>query len=319
MTDRRLLSASAAFLAAAGIAAGVVGTAPAATAQSEFYVSPDTQAAAWVEENPDDERAAAIRDNIANVAQGTWFTEHNPDAVQADVDTVVSAAASEQAIPILVVYNMPNRDCGGASGGGAPDHAAYRQWIDQVAAGLADRPATIVLEPDVLALMSDCMDEAEQAEVMASMAYAGQALRAGSAEARVYFDAAHSAWLAPDEMAARLVESDIANSASGIATNTSNYRTTEDEVAFAKATIDATGVDGLGAVIDTSRNGNGPAPDGEWCDPDGRAIGTPTTSDTGDPVIDAFLWVKLPGEADGCAAAAGQFDPDLAYALATNG
>jgi endoglucanase len=35
------------------------------------------------------------------------------------------------------------------------------------------------------------------------------------------------------------------------------------------------------------------------------------------PSVAAYLWIKLPGEADGCAAGAGQFVPDLAYALAT--
>ena len=46
-------------------------------------------------------------------------------------------------------------------------------------------------------------------------------------------------------------------------------------------------------------------------------VATPTLA-TGEPTVAAYLWVKLPGEADGCAGAAGQFLPDLAYALATN-
>ncbi|MBY8853328.1 cellulose binding domain-containing protein, partial [Saccharothrix sp. MB29] len=37
---------------------------------------------------------------------------------------------------------------------------------------------------------------------------------------------------------------------------------------------------------------------------------------TGDAQIAAFLWVKLPGEADGCIAQAGQFVPQRAYELA---
>src|SRR5690606_12633437 len=132
-------------------------------------------------------------------------------------------------IPILVVYNIPNRDCSGASSGGAPDHNSYRQWVDQVAAGLNGRPATIIVEPDVLALMGTCMDQSQQAEVMQSMAYAGKALRAGSSQAKVYFDAAHSTWMNPADMAALLNGADIANSAHGISTNVSNYNWTENE------------------------------------------------------------------------------------------
>uniref|UniRef100_UPI000D724C91 Glycoside hydrolase family 6 n=1 Tax=metagenome TaxID=256318 RepID=UPI000D724C91 len=285
-------------------------------ADSAFYVDPDTGAARWVAANPGDPRAAVIRDRIASVPQGRWFTQNNPGTVRGQVDAFVGAAAAAGKIPILVVYNIPNRDCSGASSGGMPNHTAYRQWIDEVAAGLAGRPAAIILEPDVLALMTSCMNESQQAETRASMAYAGKRLKAGSSQAKVYFDAGHSAWLAPSEMAARLVAADIANSADGISVNVSNYRTTAESVNYAKAVVAATGAPHLKIVVDTSRNGNGPAPDSEWCDPPGRAIGTPSTTDTGDPAVDAFLWIKLPGEADGCIAPAGQFVPQRAYELA---
>ncbi len=214
-----------------------------------------------------------------------------------------------------MVYNVPNRDCGGPSGGGAPSHAAYRAWVDEVAAGLAGRPATIVLEPDVLPLMSTCQNTDQQNQTKASMAYAGKKLKSGSAGAKVYFDIGHSAWLAPAEAANRLRGADISNSADGISTNVSNYRSTSDEVNFAKNVLNAVGDGRLKAVVDTSRNGNGPA-GSEWCDPPGRAIGTPSTANTGDSKIDAFLWVKLPGESDGCIAPAGQFVPQRAYDLA---
>ncbi|MBV2364002.1 glycoside hydrolase family 6 protein [Streptomonospora nanhaiensis] len=307
---RSLLSAG--ILAAAALAAA---PAPASAAESAFYVNPDTAAARWVRDNPNDPRADVIANRIADVPQGTWFTQYNPGEVRGEVDALVGAAEAAGKIPILVVYNIPNRDCSNHSGGGAPSHAAYRDWVDEVAAGLEGRPATVVLEPDVLSLMSNCMDQAAQNEVMASMAYAGKALMAGSDQARVYFDAGHSGWHSPGTIAARLNGADIADSAHGISTNVSNYNWTADEVRYAEQVIAATGHSGLRAVVDTSRNGNGPA-GSEWCDPAGRAIGTPSTTETGNSRIDAFLWVKLPGEADGCIAGAGQFVPQRAYDLA---
>jgi endoglucanase len=64
-------------------------------------------------------------------------------------------------------------------------------------------------------------------------------------------------------------------------------------------------VGGKHFIIDTGRNGNGP-PTGfakkderNWCNPDGRALGTPPTTNTGDPLCDAFFWLKPPGESDG--------------------
>ncbi|WBB81481.1 glycoside hydrolase family 6 protein [Micromonospora sp. WMMD882] len=308
-------AATAAFAAAATVGVGALRPPAAAAADSAFYVDPQTSAARWVAANPGDSRAAVIRDRIASVPQARWYTTTNTSTVRSEVDSFVGAAAAAGKIPILVVYNIPNRDCSGASGGGAPSHTAYRQWVDQVAAGLGGRPATIVLEPDVLPLMTSCQNATQQAETRASMAYAGKKLKSGSSQAKVYFDAGHSAWLTPAEAANRLNGADISNSADGISLNVSNYRTTSEAVSYAKQVIAATGNSRLKAVIDTSRNGNGPA-GSEWCDPPGRAIGTPSTTNTGDSAIDAFLWVKLPGEADGCIAAAGQFVPQRAYELA---
>ncbi|GAB3443774.1 glycoside hydrolase family 6 protein [Actinophytocola sediminis] len=315
MELRKLLVTVSAVLCACSIT--LPGPASAAPADSVFYVDSETNAARWVAANPNDWRTPVIRDRIANQPQARWFTSTNTDTVRSQVDSLVGAAQAAGKIPILVVYNIPNRDCGGASGGGAPSHEAYRAWVDQVAAGLAGRPAYIVLEPDVLPLMTSCQNADQQAQTAGSMAYAGKRLKAGSSQAQVFFDIGHSAWLAPGEAAARLRSADIYASADGISTNVSNYRTTADEVAFAKAVLAQLGDGRLRAVVDTSRNGNGPAGE-EWCDPSGRAIGTPSTTETGDSAIAAYLWVKLPGEADGCIAPAGQFVPDRAHELATS-
>jgi endoglucanase len=313
MSSRRpLLAVLLAAAATAAAGAVVLSSSTAQAADSAFYVDPQTNAAKWVAANPNDSRTPVIRDRIAAVPQGRWFATYDPSTVRSQVDAYVGAAAAAGKIPIMVVYAMPNRDCGGPSAGGAPDHASYRAWIDQIALGLAGRPASIILEPDALAIMSNCMNAAEQAQVKASMAYAGKKLRS---PAKVYFDIGHDAWLSASEAASRLTGADVANSADGIAVNTSNYRSTPGLVSYAKNVIAATGVSRLKAVIDTSRNGNGPS-GSEWCDPPGRATGTWSTTDTGDAAVDAFLWVKPPGEADGCIAAAGQFVPQRAYDLA---
>jgi endoglucanase len=301
----------------AGASALVVGGSAHAAA-SPFFVDPDTNAAKWVAANPGDSRTPMIRDRIAATPQGRWFTTTNTSTVRAEVDAYAGAASAAGKVPIMVVYDIPNRDCGGASGGGAPSHDAYRAWIDQVAAGLAGRPAAIVLEPDVLALMSNCQSAEQQNQTKASIAYAGKKLKSGSTQTKVYFDIGHSAWLSPAEAASRVRAADISNSADGISTNVSNYRSTGDEAGFAKAVLNAVGDSRLRAAIDTSRNGNGPQ-GSEWCDPAGRAIGTPSTDATGDAQIAAYLWVKPPGEADGCLAAAGQFVPQRAYDLAAAG
>lgn len=74
-------------------------------------------------------------------------------------------------------------------------------------------------------------------------------------------------------------------------------------------------------VLDTSRNGlgNWTPPAGkytgdpqDWCNPPGRALGLRPTTRTGQPLVDALLWVKRPGESDGqCTrGTAGPQDPE---------
>ena len=57
-----------------------------------------------------------------------------------------------------------------------------------------------------------------------------------------------------------------------------------------------------------------------WCNPPGRALGETPTTKTGNPRVDAYLWVKRPGESDGAcgrgAPAAGQWWPQYALELA---
>jgi endoglucanase len=211
---------------------------------------------------------------------------------------------------------IPNRDCGGASAGGAPDLASYDAWVQKFAAGLGDEQVLVILEPDSLALIT-CLSSSELSARNASLSRAGAAIHAANPNAKVYYDAGHSAWNSASVMASRLKAAGITNG-DGIYSNVSNYQRTSNEVSFTKQVLSSIGGSNLHAVIDTSRNGNGPAAGGEWCDPSGRSIGSYPTTNTGDPAIDAYLWIKPPGEVDGCAGQAGQFQPAIAYDLARN-
>jgi endoglucanase len=102
-------------------------------------------------------------------------------------------------------------------------------------------------------------------------------------------------------MADRLKKAGVEH-ARGFSLNTSNYRTTEESVAYGKEISALIG--GKHFVVDTSRNGAGPYEGAKnitemWCNPPGRKIGLPPTTDTGEPLCDGYLWLKRPGESDG--------------------
>jgi endoglucanase len=277
-----------------------------------LYVDPTSSPAVWVAANLGDPRAAAIDSAIASKPIARWFGDWNLD-IEDDVRSYVDQARESGAIPMLVAYNIPDRDCGSHSSGGAADFTQYRIWVDGFADGLGNGPAFIVLEPDALAL-----NECAGSERNDAINDAVVTIKQECSSCQVYLDAGHSSWVSAPDMADRLRAAGVLQ-ADGLATNVSNYNTIAAEEAYGRAVLAELGDQpDLGQVIDVSRNGNGPAPGGEWCDPAGRAVGVDPTTDTGIAHVDALLWVKVPGEADGCIAAAGQFVPDRAYELATN-
>ncbi|MGW3650546.1 glycoside hydrolase family 6 protein [Streptomyces sp. NPDC000878] len=289
-----------------------------APGSARLYRYPDSQVLDWVSAHRDDPRRPVIETEIADRPAAVWFADYSPSTIAARVRAVTAGAAGAGRVPVVVPYAVPDRDCGGASQGGAPDLAAYDGWIDAFAAGLGSDEVIVILEPDSIAL-ANCLSTGERTARFASLARAGRVLKAANPNARVYYDAGHSGWNAPAKQAALLRQAGAASAASsdGVFSNVSNFHTTADEIAYDRQILDALGGPaGLGAVIDTSRNGNGAPADGEWCDPAGRKLGRAPTTNTGEARIDAYLWIKLPGESDGCKGTPGTFTASYAYDLA---
>lgn len=289
-----------------------------AVVSARLYRHPDSQVLEWVRDNPADPRHAVIESRIAAQPAAVWFADFTPDTITARVRAVTSGGSALGRVPVVVPYAIPDRDCGGYSEGGAPGLDAYDAWIDRFAAGLGSGDVIVVLEPDSVA-QADCLSERARADRFASLARAGRVMKAANPRARVYYDAGHSGWNAPARQADWLRQAGAASTASsdGVFSNVSNFRTTSAEIAYDRQVLDALdGPAGLGAVIDTSRNGAGAPADGEWCDPSGRKLGRAPTLATGESRIDAYLWVKLPGESDGCEGRPGTFTASYAYELA---
>lgn len=289
-----------------------------AVVSARLYRHPDSQVLEWVRDNPADPRHAVIESRIAAQPAAVWFADFTPDTITARVRAVTSGGSALGRVPVVVPYAIPDRDCGGYSEGGAPGLDAYDAWIDRFAAGLGSGDVIVVLEPDSVA-QADCLSERARADRFASLARAGRVMKAANPRARVYYDAGHSGWNAPNRQADWLRQAGAASTASsdGVFSNVSNFRTTSAEIAYDRQVLDALGgPPSLGAVIDTSRNGAGAPADGEWCDPSGRKLGRAPTLATGESRIDAYLWVKLPGESDGCKGRPGTFTASYAYELA---
>ena len=247
-------------------------------------VDPDSEAARWQRAHE-----AGWLAPIAEQPQARWV--NSPQ----DIDTLpalLRAARDQHALPVLVAYWVPNRGCSKHKQG-APTPAAYQAWIRSMIAQLGSTRAVVILEPD--AVPADCFDAARGlvlAEAVRQLSTAGHS---------VYLDAGHARWKSTGETAERLLASGIAD-AEGFAVNVSNRQTTTASIAWGRELSDLVGHRPF--VVDVSRNGIGPPPDGpggaaQWCNPTHQALGVAPTTHTGAPGVDALLWIKRPGESDG--------------------
>ncbi|MFJ1744958.1 glycoside hydrolase family 6 protein [Streptomyces sp. NPDC088116] len=290
-----------------------------ATAASPFWVDPASDAARqveqWEKEGRKDDAKALKR--ISERAVAEWPAWDDPEP---DISRAVRGAAAGRRTVVFVAYNIPHRDCGLYSAGGAHDAQAYREWINAFAGAIGDAPAIVILEPDAVPHLADGCTPAEHHDEryeLLSQAIARLKKQPGT---RVYLDAGNPDWISdPAKLAEPLRRAGV-KTADGFSLNVSNFQTNNAAKSY------GTQLSGLLGdahfTIDTSRNGQGPLPgdrDEAWCNPPGRALGTPPTTNTGNELVDAFLWIKRPGESDGpCRGgpAAGKWWPDYALGLA---
>lgn len=281
-----------------------------------FFVDPNSPAAKWLKLNPDSPDAIYMR-KIADNAHAVWLGRWSGN-ISRTANRLLEQHATQGATPVFVLYNIPGRDNGGYPSGGAGSPDAYYQWVDDLGSAIRDRKAIVILEPDSLALSVEIADDGNRAMRYIIINTAIDILRRRSSTI-VYIDGGHPNWHPVNRMVSLLQQGGIAK-ANGFFVNAANFVETRRCLEYGRAISAKTSAAHF--VIDTSRNGRGaPADAGEYCNPIGAALGNPPTVDTGEPLCDAFLWIKVPGESDGpCngGPAAGRFWPEYAIALARN-
>ncbi|KAJ5921481.1 hypothetical protein N7466_009807 [Penicillium verhagenii] len=254
----------------------------------------------------------------------------------ADIQSQNAAGASPPIAGIFVVYDLPDRDCAALASNGEysiADNgvANYKAYIDSIRAQLvkySDVHTILVIEPDSLAnlvtnlAVTKCAN-AESA-YLECVNYA--LIQLNLANVAMYIDAGHAGWLgwsANIGPAATLFAEVYKNASSpaavrGLATNVANYNawtiatcpsytsgdTNCDEKLYVNAIAPLLEAAGFSAhfITDTSRNGVQPTEQnawGDWCNVIGTGFGVRPTTDTGDVLEDAFVWVKPGGECDG--------------------
>jgi cellulose 1,4-beta-cellobiosidase len=275
------------------------------------------------------------------------------------LDAALTQAKDERiaTVPVIVVYNLPNRDCAAKASSGElhieeDGERRYRaEYIDQIALHLSnhsDQKVAIVLEPDSLPNLVSNMGVPKCAiskdVYMHSVAYAIAKLSLPNVS--IYLDAAHAGWLGWEANQTKMmaVVMEVLRLAGGrerirgFATNVANFNALEgnwgnelepsnpaaNELAYVRSLAKTAANAGLvnpGFLIDTSRNGraNTRTRWGNWCNIKGAGLGErPSVAPT--ELVDAYFWVKPPGESDGTSdPTADRFDENCASPDASPG
>jgi cellulase/cellobiase CelA1 len=182
----------------------------------------------------------------------------------------------------------------------ASDEQAYEKWVKGFAAGLGDRPAVVIVEPDALAELNTCPARAARDARLQMLSYAVKTLQTNNDQ--VYLDAGHLNWVPAPQMADLLRAADVAQ-AYGFSLNVSYYDTTDREIGYATELDRDLGM-AKRFVIDTSRNGQArtvgrldPAADAISRALPGASRGALTNRLFTDPNSEAASWVRAhPGD-----------------------
>ena len=281
----------------------------------ELYVNPYSAAANAVYDLTLTSNQRDLVSQIAEEPTAIWLTpESYPTGkVGSYVSSVVDEADSENEVAVFVIYGVPDRDCDGYASGGL-DEQTYPAWVSEIADALSDSESVAILEPDALSLTVRCGDEEKRVEELS-----GAVDELAAQDVIFYIDAGHSYWANTTTMARMLHEVGI-DQARGFSTNVSNYQPLGNEIGYADEIVEKLDDDEVHYVIDTGRNGAGGS-GSDWCNPSGQALGEVPQAINDDSNLDAYLWVKPPGESDGpCngGPASGVWWTDNAVDLATN-
>ncbi|GCB21172.1 probable 1,4-beta-D-glucan cellobiohydrolase C [Aspergillus awamori] len=269
----------------------------------------------------------------------------------ADIQSQNAAGANPPIAGQFVVYDLPDRDCAAlASNGeysiadnGVEHYKSYIDSIREILVQYSDVHTLLVIEPDSLANLVTNLNVAKCANAeSAYLECTNYALtQLNLPNVAMYLDAGHAGWLgwpANQQPAADLFASVYKNASSpaavrGLATNVANYNAWTisscpsytqgnsvcDEQQYINAIAPLLQAQGFDAhfVVDTGRNGKQPTGQqawGDWCNVINTGFGERPTTDTGDTLVDAFVWVKPGGESDGTSdSSATRYDAHCGY------
>ena len=240
---------------------------------------------------------------IAREPRSLWLGRFTSPNFAVKVGRLLDAARAQGAVPIFTVLRAQSTGCApDYQGGGPAEDAATRAWYDDLARVIGDQQVVIAFEPDSLGTI-DCLAPSRRDDRLRLLGY-GVDVLSKLPNATIYLEGGASDWEPARRTANQLRAIGIAK-VRGFMLNATHYDWTRANIQHGLEISRLTG--GKHFVINTAENGRGPVNYRRggrritvWCNPGLRGLGPPPTTDTSNPMVDAYLWINRPGYAQSC-------------------
>jgi endoglucanase len=241
---------------------------------------------------------------IASEPKAVWVGRFTQPNFEVKVRRIFDAAHAQGAVPVMTVMRAQAERCfPGYDGGGPAEDARSRDWYDSLAHAIGSDRVVIAFEPDSLGTI-ECQAPSRRDDRYRLLRYGVTALSANP-NATIYIEAGASDWQGAPTMAKKLRKVGI-EKVRGFMLNATHNDWTEANIRFGVKLSRLVGSKHF--IINTAENGRGPIhkplPNGRrqtiWCNPPNRGLGPPPTTNTSNPLADAYLWVNRPGYGQSC-------------------
>ena len=249
-------------------------------------------------------RKAALIRKIAREPRALWFGRFTSPHFRKKVRRQLVRARRRRAVPVLTVMRAEANRCGPwYTGGGTTEDARTRAWYRRFARMIGRARVVIAFEPDSLGTI-DCQARSRRDDRIRLLRYGVDRL-SRLPNATIYLEGGASDW-EPARRTARQLRAIGIDKVRGFMLNATHHDWTRANIRHGLRISRLTG--GKHFVIDTSGNGRGPVhyrrANGRritvWCNPGLRGLGTPPTTNTSNPMVDAYLWINRPGYTQRC-------------------
>jgi endoglucanase len=254
-------------------------------------------------------RKVALLEKIGNEPEAQRFSLYSegggPGAVFAQVQKIFchNMTADPGTVPIITTYFLYQAGYCETSSEIVAHRPTFERQVNEMVAGIERRPAVMLLELDAVGSSSCMARSGALPEWEADIRYEIQKV-ATLPHAVVYIEGGYSDSNSPG-YTARVLNAVGVQGIRGFYTNDTHMNWTANEIRWGDRVSALTG--GTHFIVNTADNGHGPLLNPhpvtqgieDLCNPPGRGAGIPTTTATGNPAIDAFMWVHVPGTSSG--------------------